>query len=150
MNIRTSIKPALAGIVTLLSQPLKAAQELAGNAAPEIGTIAYLSKSVVALLVIVVLIFAVVWLMKRFGGFQGGGGGCISVVDTISLGSRERAVLLNVKGREILVGVAPGRVETLCDLGVSCDESTPLPTAPTPSSGFGAQLQNLIGRRGQP
>ena len=39
--------------------------------------------------------------------------GCPVVLGGVSLGSREKAVLLTVDGRRLLVGVAPGRVQTL-------------------------------------
>lgn len=70
-------------------------------------------ETIAGLLVIVVLIFALGWLLRRFGGLSTAGKGGISVLGGVSLGPRERAVLLQVGKTRLLVGVAPGRVQTL-------------------------------------
>ena len=41
----------------------------------------------------------------------------IQVLGGVSLGPRERAVLISVQGQRLLLGVAPGRVQTLHVLG---------------------------------
>ena len=70
-------------------------------------------ETIAGLLVIVLLIFALGWLLRRFGGLSTAGKGGISVLGGVSLGPRERAVLLQVGKTRLLVGVAPGRVQTL-------------------------------------
>jgi flagellar protein FliO/FliZ len=59
------------------------------------------------------------------------GKGRVNVLGGVSLGAREKAVLLTVEGRRLLVGVAPGQVSTLMVL----DEE-----AETPAD-FEAQLR---------
>lgn len=65
------------------------------------------------LLLILVLIFATGWLLRRFGRLPMSSKGDITVLSGVSLGPRERAVLLRVGDTRLLVGVAPGRVQIL-------------------------------------
>jgi flagellar protein FliO/FliZ len=53
------------------------------------------------------------FLLRRFGKFSAPMGGALRVLGGVSLGTRERAVLLQVGDQQLLVGVAPGRVQTL-------------------------------------
>jgi flagellar protein FliO/FliZ len=62
---------------------------------------------------IILLIFGLGWMLRRFGRLPTGSRGEISVISGTSLGPRERAVLLQVGHTRLLVGVAPGRVQTL-------------------------------------
>ncbi|MDH3638090.1 MAG: flagellar biosynthetic protein FliO [Gammaproteobacteria bacterium] len=65
------------------------------------------------LALIIVLIFGATWLLKRIGRFNRSADGLLSVVSVLPLGSRERIVLLQAGPRQLLLGVAPGRVSTL-------------------------------------
>lgn len=65
------------------------------------------------LLLILGLIFAIGWLLRRFGRLPLASKGDITILSGVSLGPRERAVLLRVGDTRLLVGVAPGRVQTL-------------------------------------
>jgi flagellar protein FliO/FliZ len=65
------------------------------------------------LVLILVLIFALGWLLRRFGRLPMSSKGEIAILSGVSLGPRERAVLLRVGNTRLLVGVAPGRVQTL-------------------------------------
>jgi flagellar protein FliO/FliZ len=59
-------------------------------------------------------------------------GNAIDVIADIPLGQKERAVLLKVGKAQILIGVAPGRVNTLHVLAEPIDLTSP-PTTPTDS-----------------
>ena len=65
------------------------------------------------LVLILILIFGLGWLLRRFGRLPVKGNAMISIVGGVSLGPRERAVLLQVEDTRLLVGVAPGRVQML-------------------------------------
>ena len=58
-------------------------------------------------------IFALVWLLRRSGALTRGRGGKMQVVDVLSLGQRERLVLVAVGDQQIVLGVAPGRVQAV-------------------------------------
>jgi flagellar protein FliO/FliZ len=58
-------------------------------------------------------------------GFGNRVSGAIDVIADIPLGAKERAVLLKVGQKQILVGVAPGRVNTLHVLEEPLDLAKP-------------------------
>jgi len=67
----------------------------------------------VGLLIVLGLMLGLAWLVKRYVQMPGIGKGQVQVQGGVSLGAREKAVLLSVEGRRLLVGIAPGRVQTL-------------------------------------
>ena len=68
------------------------------------------------LLLILALIFCLVWMLRKMGGVRSMSGGQLQVLGGVALGARERAVLLKVGRKNLLVGVSAGRVQTLCEL----------------------------------
>jgi len=71
------------------------------------------AQMLVGLLFVLILVIAVAWLVRRVGGVSMAGGGAMSVVGGMSMGARERVVLLQVGDEQILIGVSPGRIQTL-------------------------------------
>jgi flagellar protein FliO/FliZ len=67
----------------------------------------------VGLVVVLVAIFGAAWLLRRTGHFQSSGSGAMKIVAGISMGPRERVVLMQVGEEQLLLGVAPGRIEKL-------------------------------------
>ncbi len=63
---------------------------------------------------VILLILVLGWLFKRMGNFPSAGKGMVRILGGVSLGPRERAVVLEAEGKRLLVGVSPGRVQTLC------------------------------------
>lgn len=74
---------------------------------------AYLSQLVVGLILVILVILALAYIMRRVNGGVHQLGSHFRVISGISLGSRERMVLVQVGETQLLVGVAPGRVQTL-------------------------------------
>jgi len=74
---------------------------------------------------VIILILVLGWLIKRVGHFPSAGKGMVRILGGVSLGPRERAVVLEAGNRRLLVGVAPGRVETLCMLDNTDTEYDP-------------------------
>ena len=68
------------------------------------------------LVLILVLIFCLLWMLRKIGGIRTMSGGQLQVLGGVALGARERAVLLKVGRKHLLVGVSAGRVQTLCEL----------------------------------
>jgi flagellar protein FliO/FliZ len=106
----------------------------------------------VALLLVLVAVFAAAWLLRRMRGFSMGGATGIQVVSQVSLGARERAVIVKVGQSHLLLGVAPGHVSMLHVLpdGGSIQDSTSAdpgaggPIAQRPN--FAALLKKSLGR----
>ena len=108
---------------------------------------ANLTSTAVGLIVVLAVMLWLAWVVRRFVQLPGLGKGAVRIVGGVSLGTRERAVLLAVNRRRILVGIAPGQVRTLADLGE--DESDPLDAPAAPASTFAQQLGQLVGRHGE-
>jgi flagellar protein FliO/FliZ len=72
-----------------------------------------LINTAVGLVVVLAVMLGLAWFMRRFVQMPAGTRGQIQVLGGVSLGAREKAVLINVEGRRLLLGVAPGRVQTL-------------------------------------
>lgn len=74
---------------------------------------------------VVLLILILGWFIKRVGNFSSTGKGMVRVVGGVSLGPRERVVVIEAGDKRLLVGVAPGRVQTLCLLDNNVTEHLP-------------------------
>jgi flagellar protein FliO/FliZ len=90
-----------------------------------------------ALAVVLAAVFAAAWLMRRMRGFGHRNAQAIQVVADVSLGGKERAVLLQIGTTKVLVGVAPGQVNTLHVLGAS--ESAEESAVGSPQSAAGEE-----------
>ncbi|MCI0668646.1 MAG: flagellar biosynthetic protein FliO [Methylococcaceae bacterium] len=66
-----------------------------------------------ALGLVIFLILVSAWLLRRFNRLSISHGNRLRILGGIPVGTRERVVLLQVGERQLLLGVAPGRVETL-------------------------------------
>ena len=111
------------------------------GAAPDPISMTSLWQLTLGMLLVLALIAASAWLLKRTGRFQIGAGGGLRILGGLSMGARERVVLLQVGDTQLLVGVAPGRVQTLHVL------EHPLPVAAgagASGAGFAEQLGRLI------
>jgi flagellar protein FliO/FliZ len=97
---------------------------------------------------VLVAIVALSWVLRTILRLQGGAGpGPLRVVAALSLGPRERVVLVEVGAAQVLVGVTPGRIQPLHILGEGERVEGPV-TAPVGTSGFGAHLTRLMDRAG--
>lgn len=96
-------------------------------------------STVFALLLIVGLILALGWLAKRMPGARAGGAkGALRVVASVPLGQRERAVVVDVAGTQLLLGVGPGGTRTLHTLAAPLPEdAAPPPFAQLLAQHFG-------------
>ncbi len=68
----------------------------------------------IGLFVVLAAIFICAWLLRKLSGFSSLAGGTLRVLGGISLGGREKVVLLQVEGKQLLLGVAPGSIQMLC------------------------------------
>lgn len=74
-----------------------------------------LLKMLAGLLIIIGVLYAGSALLRRLQ-FGGGGTktGAIRIKETRALGAKRMLCLVEVRGREVLLGVSPERIETLC------------------------------------
>jgi flagellar protein FliO/FliZ len=105
-----------------------------------VGSLAELTLS---LLLIVGLILAISWAMKRFRIAGPRGRGDITVLDQIALGPRDRVVLVGIGAAQVLIGIGANGMVSLTPLSVPIDLK-PAPTAPV----FADRLRELMKRPG--
>ena len=72
-----------------------------------------LAQVTLSLLLVLGAVFAAAWVVRRLRNFGRPGAGAINIIADVALGTKERAVLIQVGAQQLLVGVAPGRVNTL-------------------------------------
>lgn len=101
-----------------------------------------LIQTSLGLLVVLAVIGGAAWAFKRFGHFQSGVQGKLKVVGGVSLGSRERVVLLQVGNQQLVVGVAPGQIQTLHVL----DEPLPTEGENETATSFSDKLQSVMAK----
>lgn len=65
------------------------------------------------LVAVLAMIGVMAWLARRVGHLPGGVSGSLRILGGLSMGQRERIVLVQVGDKQLLLGVAPGRVQTL-------------------------------------
>lgn len=68
---------------------------------------------VLGLFLVLLMIVASAWLVKRLSRWQGGHTDQLKVVGGLAIGARERIVLLQVGEQQLLVGITPGNIRTL-------------------------------------
>lgn len=110
-----------------------------GSALPPIDWVQLISSF---LLVIGLLALALVW-MKRLQRVPAGKGRRIQILETHSTGPRQRLVLIRVQGREMLVGMSPGRMDALGDWPAQPDLAESLPSEPAAPLGLVSTQEKL-------
>jgi flagellar protein FliO/FliZ len=86
------------------------------------------------------------WVLKRFNGGRAGSNSVVRIVGGVSVGSRERVLVLEVGEQWIVVGVGAGRVNALATMArQQCADDVPTLTPAT--SAFPGWLKQIIERR---
>ena len=80
-------------------------------------------RMVLGLAVVLALLGATAWVSRRFRVGTGMRGGLIEVISGLSLGARERVVLIRVGGDQVLVGVSAAGMRTLHVLNQAQDRN---------------------------
>ena len=101
----------------------------------------------IGLLIVLGVFFLCVWGVRKLTGLTVGGAEKIRVVGGLSLGLREKVIVLQVGKKQLVLGVTPGRIETLHVLeGDDCliKEAT---VATTGETGFAQAVLEAIKAR---
>jgi flagellar protein FliO/FliZ len=105
-----------------------------------------LGEVTLALVVVLAAVFAFAWVVRRMRGLGNRVGNAIDILADVPLGQKERAVLLKVGPTQILIGVAPGRVNTLHILAEPLEVSKSAGTAQDSRPSFRAILMRSLGK----
>ncbi len=96
-----------------------------------------------ALALVIGLIFGLAWLARRMPGMAGARGNSgLRVVRTLPLGTRERLVVVDVGGTQLLLGTGAGGTRLLHTLETPLHDDAPAP--PTP---FAQLLAQRLGKK---
>ena len=109
-----------------------------------------LLQTTFALLFVIALLVGGAWFLKRFGPRNfGGGNSNVKLVGALSVGTRERILVVEVGEQWIVVGASPGRVNALATMPKQ--EGAPLAASLHPhqpaASSFGEWLKQTIDKR---
>lgn len=97
-----------------LGAPLYSWAATATSTAPS--TSGSLFKVFLGLAAVLLVMAAITWALKRIVPGAGGQQSVIKVVGGVSVGTRERVVVVEVAGRWLVVGVAAGQVNAIANL----------------------------------
>ncbi|MBN2992840.1 flagellar biosynthetic protein FliO [Pseudomonas cedrina subsp. fulgida] len=138
------MKRLLVALLVALPLDAWAAEPVAqAAAAPVVGSVGgQLTQLVLGLLLVVGLIFALAWLMRRVQNAGPGNGQVIEMIGSRALGPRDRLVLVQVGEEQILLGITPGRITPLHVLKTPVDVAET--KAATPE--FAQRLMELLGK----
>ena len=95
---------------------------------------------------VLLLLIGALWLLRRLGPGQHSAHRLAKVVGAVSVGTRERVVLVEVGETLLVLGVAAGNVRTLHSLPKPDQPSSGTSEVPTARDGFGDMLDRLRGR----
>lgn len=108
-----------------------------------------LLQTIFALTLVLALLGAMVWFMKRYGPQAAAGAAQMRTVGALSLGGRERIIVVEVGDQWIVVGASPGRVNALATMPKQeTPPGGPAVLANGPASGtFAEWLKQTIDKR---
>jgi flagellar protein FliO/FliZ len=138
---------SLVSTLALSAEPFAAPKAADPVSATSAGSLAQVTFSLVLVLGAV---FGAAWLVRKLRAFGKFGAGAIEIVADVAVGTKERAVLVQVGKQQILLGVAPGHVSTLHVLSEPVQVHTPTPPTASPGDGlvkpdFKAILKRSLG-----
>lgn len=102
---------------------------------------ASLLKVTGGLLLVLLAIFGSAWVYKRFGNMTPIATNDLKIIGGVSMGQKERVVLMQVGEEQILLGVSPGRIERLHVLAKNIEVKE---TEVGKDSSFSAQLSTAL------
>jgi len=96
---------------------------------------------------VLALLVGLAWLFKRTGLVKGAGSNAVAkIIGGVSVGTRERVMVIEVAEQWIVVGVAPGRVNTLATMPRQ-EHLSAHSTPSVPAANFSAWLKQTIDKR---
>ncbi len=99
---------------------------------------------ILGLFLVLLVIVGLAWLLRHVLRFQPTMSGQLRILGGLSMGPRERVVLLKIGDTQMLLGVSPGRIQTLHVLDKPVAEPMDAPTQP--GTGFSLQLSRFLQR----
>lgn len=116
----------------------------AAPVAPPVSTAGYLFQGIFGLLVVLGLMWAAWWLVRRTGFNRAFSGVNMRVVGGLSVGNRERVMVVEIGDHWLILGVTPTQINTLATM-----PRQELPEGPgeAASPSFAVWLKKVMDRR---
>ncbi len=111
-KILNSLTVVVALLFSMLAVAAEEGSAIAQKTLPHAGS-EQLIKMVLGLLFVLAMIFLVAFLFKKYIGSSFIANASLKTIAGVSVGQKERVVLVQVGDRQILVGVSPGQVNML-------------------------------------
>jgi len=102
---------------------------------------ASITRMIIGLAIVLLIMAAIAWGMKKTMRGKLGQQNTIRIVDGVSVGTRERVMVLEVADRWLVVGVAAGQVTQLANLPAGTQSQSTQDTAPAEFSAALAAAQ---------
>jgi flagellar protein FliO/FliZ len=104
----------------------------------------YLMQLILGLFVVVLCIVALAWFAKKMNRFHSVANDSLKIISGISMGARERIVLLQVGDEQLLVGVSPGRINKLHVLSAEITASNEASSDIESNKSFSDKLKTMM------
>lgn len=102
----------------------------------------------IGLVIVLSIFFVCVWALRKLNASTANSTEKMHVVGGIPLGLREKVILLQVGKKQLVLGITPGRIETLHVLeGDDCLTKEPTTTTAVTTNGFAQKLLQAISSR---
>jgi len=88
-------------------------QDIGSASSGDISSGNLLVQFLIGFIIVILLIFILAKMMRGLQKVHPGSKGKLRILGAVSLGTRERAILVQVGKDQVLIGVAPGRVSRL-------------------------------------
>lgn len=138
--------PATAGSTTSTTPPGPLAMTIP-TPQPTSSATGGLLQTTFALLFVLALLLGGAWFVKRFGPKNfGGGNSAVKLVGSLSLGTRERILVVEVGDQWIVVGASPGRINQLATMPRQENASAAMP-ATLQTANFADWFKQTIDKR---
>ena len=107
-------------VATLLSPSFATAAEsvLPAGSSLDAGNFVSVLASLAGVLALILLVG---WVMQRMQRVRRGGSATLEVVDVLPVGPKEKIVLIRAGRKQLLLGMAPGRISSLGELDTEAD-----------------------------
>ncbi len=90
-----------------------AAIDIDGKKPTRLVTYDHVMSWALGLIIVIALFFACIWLMRKMGALPENSKQKMRVISGLSLGGREKVMLVQVGEKQIVLGVSPGRINNL-------------------------------------
>ncbi len=99
----------------------------------------------IGLVIVLGLFFLLAWIMKKLSNGSIMGSGQMQILGGLSLGMREKIVLLKVGNQQLILGVSPGHIEKLHVLqGDDCLETEVNTNSSNAANSFASKLSQVM------